>query len=251
MRLYQLYLITNNINNKKYIGQVIQTRGYLKRFKEHINSANNNSKYLLHLAIKKYGSENFSVKLLLHNIPEDKINFYEVLWIEKFQTYYRYDKGYNMTLGGQGTHGTLKTNEGRKISSIKMKQYWEEVKKDTEKYNKFCQQRKDFMTGRHFSKSHKEHLSQVAKKRIGDKNPFYNKTHKQTTKDLISKANSKRIAMLDIDTGECLMIFNSIAEASNYIIEKGITKNKNCNSRISKICRGVDKSAYGYGWKFI
>lgn len=251
MRMYQLYLITNNINNKRYVGQVIQSKGYLKRFNEHINAANNGSDYVLHAAIRKYGKENFSIKLLLHDIPENKINFYETLWIDKFQTYFRLDKGYNMTLGGQGVHGCQKSIEGRASSSIKMKEYWINLKQDKDKYNEIITKRKIALKGRKFSYLHRQHISEKAKNRIGEKNSFYNKQHTEQTKKLISESNSKKVGMFDINTLELIKEFDSIYIASQYLLEHNLTKNINCSSRISKICRGIDKSAYGYLWKFI
>lgn len=62
---YQLYLIINKVNNKKYIGQTKETTGFEKRFLNHIRSSVKGSKHCLHLAMKKYGKDNFEVKLLL------------------------------------------------------------------------------------------------------------------------------------------------------------------------------------------
>lgn len=39
MNTYEVYLITNKINNKKYVGQTISSRGYLNRFDEHIQES--------------------------------------------------------------------------------------------------------------------------------------------------------------------------------------------------------------------
>ena len=37
--LYELYLITNLINNKKYVGQTNVEKGYKQRFKNHWSEA--------------------------------------------------------------------------------------------------------------------------------------------------------------------------------------------------------------------
>ena len=55
-KLYEIYLITNSKNNKKYVGQVIKYRGYKQRFAEHLSAAyydGNLTKF--HSAIKHYG----------------------------------------------------------------------------------------------------------------------------------------------------------------------------------------------------
>ena len=94
-------------------------------------------------------------------------------------------------------------------------------------------------------------LSQIASTKVGNKNAFYGKHHSETTKKIISDSNSKKVGAFDIDTNELLFTFKSIKEATNFVIREGKTTNKSASARISKICRGVDKSAYGYVWKFI
>ena len=36
---YQIYLITNKLNNKKYVGQTKSSIGYKKRFSDHCSEA--------------------------------------------------------------------------------------------------------------------------------------------------------------------------------------------------------------------
>lgn len=56
-----IYKITNNLNNKIYIGQTSRT--IAERFLEHINAANKGT-LNTHLcrAMRKYGVENFKVE---------------------------------------------------------------------------------------------------------------------------------------------------------------------------------------------
>jgi hypothetical protein len=59
-----IYKITSP-SGKSYIGQVIETKGILKRWKQHIQIAKNNKNKgsrLLNSAILKYGEENFKLK---------------------------------------------------------------------------------------------------------------------------------------------------------------------------------------------
>lgn len=56
--------------------------------------------------------------------------------------------------------------------------------------------------------------------------------------------------MIDLHTDEIIMEFSSLLKATEYLLENNITSNKGASSRISKICRGIDKSAYGYKWKY-
>ena len=56
-----VYLITNKVNGKKYVGQT--TKSIEQRWKEHCYS-NPTRKFLLHKAIAKYGVENFEIEQL-------------------------------------------------------------------------------------------------------------------------------------------------------------------------------------------
>lgn len=94
-------------------------------------------------------------------------------------------------------------------------------------------------------------LSEFASTRIGELNSFYGKHHSDKTKAIISLNNSKKVAMIDLLSGEILKEFSSIKEASNYVMTIGKTKSTWPSSRISRVCRGEGVKAYGYGWKFI
>ena len=57
-----IYKITNQLNNKCYIGQ---TTDYKRRFQEHKNLGYGvEENKLLYYAIKKYGIENFSFEVI-------------------------------------------------------------------------------------------------------------------------------------------------------------------------------------------
>ena len=57
-----IYKITNLVNNKIYIGQTVHPE---KRWQEHQQRAKTHSdNYPIHLAINKYGAENFSFEVL-------------------------------------------------------------------------------------------------------------------------------------------------------------------------------------------
>ena len=91
-----LYLITNSINNKKYIGI---TNNPKKRWENH--RCNNDPTMAIAKAIKKYGAENFKFEILLKNIPLDEIDDYEIEYIEKYESHVSTGKGYNISKGGR------------------------------------------------------------------------------------------------------------------------------------------------------
>ncbi len=97
----KIYTITNNINNKKYVGKTSRT--LKERINEHrqIASSNSKSKGAIHHAISKYGIENFSIKCI-EECDTNRENEREIYWIKMLETHVQYGKGYNMTKGGDG-----------------------------------------------------------------------------------------------------------------------------------------------------
>ena len=62
-----IYVITNDINGKQYVGQSINPE---KRFLQHKNLAGKDHYSLLHNAMQKYGTEHFSLKILEHKVKD-------------------------------------------------------------------------------------------------------------------------------------------------------------------------------------
>ena len=93
-----IYKIINNVNDKVYIGKTAFS--IQKRFQEHCKDAfkRRNEKRPLYAAIRKYGINAFSIKLIEEcddNIAADR----EAYWIGVYKAY---STGYNATLGGDG-----------------------------------------------------------------------------------------------------------------------------------------------------
>lgn len=89
----------------KYIGKTIHTE--IHRWNDHVYEAyhSNSESYnsLLNKAIRKYGSDSFTVQILEEHIPDFLLNEREKYWIAFYKTYYKDNNhGYNMTLGGDG-----------------------------------------------------------------------------------------------------------------------------------------------------
>ena len=95
-----IYVITNDINNKQYVGKT--NWSIEKRFREHINDSKRTryEKRPLYNAINKYGIEHFSIKEL-EKCDESIVNEREQYWINILDTY---KNGYNATLGGDSKH---------------------------------------------------------------------------------------------------------------------------------------------------
>ena len=84
-----IYIITNTINNKQYVGQSIDI---LKRWNQHEYS---NAKSELYSDIKKYGLINFKFQVLEECSPR-VLDEHEYFWINELDTC---ENGYNNTIG--------------------------------------------------------------------------------------------------------------------------------------------------------
>ena len=102
MNIGYIYLITNKINGKKYIGQTRTT--VEERWYRHCLHAQNPKRAIgIDGAIRKYGAENFDYKVI-KECPIEELDKWEIYYIKEYNTYQgdNTDIGYNLTLGGQG-----------------------------------------------------------------------------------------------------------------------------------------------------
>lgn len=134
-----IYKITNNINNKCYIGKSVSIE---QRWKEHLSAYNweREKNKPLYLAFQKYGIENFSFEILeeCENIRQ-LLNEKEQFWINYYDSTNQ-TKGYNITPGGDG-HGGGEAHPNHKITKedvidIRTRYANKERKKDVEELYK-------------------------------------------------------------------------------------------------------------------
>lgn len=107
-----IYCIENKINGKRYVGQSVDI---YKRWNSHISSLNNKCHFngLLQKAWIKYGETAF-VFSILEKCSKKDLNIREKYWIEYYDSF---NAGYNLTMGGDGTLGSICSEEKRaKIS---------------------------------------------------------------------------------------------------------------------------------------
>jgi group I intron endonuclease len=97
--MFNIYLVINKINDKKYVG--ITRHPIKKRWREHLSASKAGSKYKFHKAIRKYGNDNFIVNVIETVNNETDLLTKEIAYIEKYNSF---KCGYNNTLGGEGSH---------------------------------------------------------------------------------------------------------------------------------------------------
>lgn len=111
-----IYVITNTLNGKKYVGKT--TKNLEHRWKEHLTTARSRRSYPLYRAMRKYGTIHFTCEVLATGLDEEEINALEVEWIAKLKTFER-GLGYNLTKGGDGMSGFSHSGATREKISIR------------------------------------------------------------------------------------------------------------------------------------
>lgn len=99
-----IYKITNDINNKVYIGQTTLTLD--QRFRSHIHDCMSGKarieKRPLYEAMLKYGIQHFQIEPL-EEVTDECLDEKEMFYIKQYNSYVGFSNsnGYNATLGGQ------------------------------------------------------------------------------------------------------------------------------------------------------
>lgn len=111
-----IYLIEHVASGKRYVGQTLSHRknkgryrpfGAIGRFRDHISEAINNTKRkqctYLNNAIRLYGAEAFTVRVIAECEKAD-LDTLECSYINEYST--MFPTGYNLTKGGKGARAT-------------------------------------------------------------------------------------------------------------------------------------------------
>lgn len=116
-----VYLVTNNVNSKVYVGKLAHKKSLENYWLENISKANKNhkAKPYLYAAIRKHRAESFSVQQIETCNTAEELCLAEIKWIKQYDSN-NPDKGYNLTTGGEGNSGHLVSPEARaKISAAR------------------------------------------------------------------------------------------------------------------------------------
>jgi group I intron endonuclease len=118
-----VYLVTNLINNKKYIGYTTKT--LKERMQGHFHKSKYKNDphyfYLFSLALKKYSKEVFQWEELCTCKDLKDCQEKEIFYIQKYNTVS--PNGYNLTHGG---NGGIQSDETKKKISDSLKKYYSE-----------------------------------------------------------------------------------------------------------------------------
>jgi group I intron endonuclease len=106
-----IYKITNKKNKKSYIGCTIKS--IEDRFREHVSRCKKRKSKICD-ALKKYGKDGFILEQIDSCDNVNKMYELEKFYINKHDTY---NKGYNLTIGGEGCIGYTHSDEVIQLTS--------------------------------------------------------------------------------------------------------------------------------------
>lgn len=209
----------NKINGKKYIGQA--KGNPQKRWSKGYKGCT-----VFNNAIQKYGWDNFEHIILADDLTIDEANYYEIQFIKMFKTTNR-KYGYNLQFGGNNGKQSLETREKIRRSNI----------------------------GKH--------------KNFGKDNYFYGKTHTPETIAIIREKNIGRVQSEEEKAKRRKSLEGKQAGILHSNIKPVLQFNKNGSiikewqyinqvrdilgidpSTIVRCCKGKQKTAGGYIWKY-
>lgn len=223
-------MITNLVNDKKYIG--FTSDGYLKRFKNHIKEARLGGDRLLCKAIRKYGKENFKTSLLEIVDSHEKAIIREKELIAYHNTFAGDEGswGYNTTRGGEGSIGhTVPLKLRVKLKRLRKEEGRWKGDNNPNYQNKLFKNSDHARCGIKISAEGKRKISEANKGRfIGTKH------HNAVKKTTFAKR---------LDTGEIIKR-NSFYELRTFLEEK--YKMKVNRSAALRVIRGEARSHNGF-----
>ena len=209
---YYVYVHINKINGKMYVGQTCRKPEY--RWDN--GNGYKNSRYFWR-AICKYGWDNFDHEVVASNLTKEEADNFEKLLINKLDTMNQ-DKGYNMTMGGEGSVGCVLSEETRqKMSKSRMgRQVSAETRKKISEGHK----------GKRLSASTRNKLREInIGKSAGSNNP-----------------SARAVYQIDKDTNEIIARFETMLEAS---LQTGASYTHICSC-----CRGTRSISGGFKWTY-
>lgn len=193
---YTVYLRTNKINGKQYVGQ---TKDFELREKQFNRINQRYANNILTKDRRKFGLKNFGLEILAEVDTREEAWKLEQKYIKKLDT--KYPNGYNMGDGGETSKGVKHTEETRNKMSVIGKRIWGRLS-DEEKNlfsNKIkatiSQKRREVQSKRvkEFLATHPEFVEKMrerGKTLVGEKNPFFGHHHTDEYKKQKSE-NSK------------------------------------------------------------
>jgi group I intron endonuclease len=245
-----IYIITNKVNGKSYIGQT-QARNVNRRWSQEKRAPHG----LLKKAFNRWGLENFSFETICE-IPQNEgwinaLDDREILEIKERNTVS--PNGYNLESGGKRgktMHEDNRKNRSGPNSPFYGKKHTEESRRKMtnsrtgHNYGKVGENAGMF--GKHHTEETKLKMSEA---HSNENNGFYGKTHTEETKKLLSEQHSQMTGSKAPRAKKVEKLLDGewiVYDTARIAGEAVGTDARN----IGACCRGEQKTAAGFEWKF-
>lgn len=237
-----------------------------------------NLKHLpLYSAMRKYGLEHFFIETVEEVQDEKILSEREQYWIKYYNTY---NYGYNATIGGDGSQlydydyiwelweqgytikqisaivhcndyvvrtvlniHNISTEERKKRSAYRQNEshalYRRRINQIEISTNKIIHTYNSVREAAETIHCDNSYLSKICKNK---KNAYGYKWEYQDNNYIKKDFTAKSVCKLDLKTGKILDVYPSCAAAAKAV--------GGDSSYISKVCRGLQKSSKGFGWKY-
>lgn len=208
-----IYLTTNLINNKKYIGQ---------HDGEENDSYLGSGTYFLR-AVKKYGKEKFKKEILEICDSQEKLDKAEREWIKKYNAV-EDENFYNIAEGGKGGNPCLGLTEDQEKE--RRRKISEALKgKNNPFYGKGFHKEGHPLWGKHHSEEAKEkmRMAKLGKKLSEEHKQKISQNNKGKKKILMY--NKEKIFVQEFESLRAVNIFLGLSSKSTYRLRQAINNN--------------------------
>lgn len=170
-----IYLVTNTVNGKQYVGQTISTLAQRKKC-HYSNAKNNVNNFVFYRAIRKYGKDSFTWKVVADCPNMETLNLAEKIYIYILNTIA--PVGYNLMSGGNNSKHSEESIEKMKEAKVgENNPMFGKTEENNPNYGK---------------KLSEETIQKISESQSGENNPMFGKEHSEETKRKISEAQKER-----------------------------------------------------------
>ena len=219
-----IYKITNLINQKVYVGQAVDIKRRWSEHKSHSFSPKHLSyNYAIHRAIRKYGIENFAFEVL-EECSESQLNKKEIYWIDRFNSK---EAGYNMTEGGD----TTANNWDRRVCQYSLE-------------GKYLKTFSAIRAAARETGIDHATIGRCCNRKISHAGGFLWVYEGEEIFIPKKPLLIRKVGQYDLESKNLITVHKNAIEATHAI-------GKSNPSNIRNVCRGEQKSAYGYFWQYL
>jgi group I intron endonuclease len=264
-RRWCVYMHTNKVNGKKYIGQTVLSHNPNRRWKNGCGYKNNQHFYS---AILKYGWDNFNHDILFDNLTTEEADQIEEYLIRDMDTT-NPELGYNLTFGGNANVPSEEAKQkmrdnhadfsGEKNPFFGKSLTEEHNKKLQDGHKQKCSGKNHPFFGKHLSEETKEklrishlreNLSIETLERMrnshpdmrGENNPMFGRKQSDDTKRRIAEKNKKGVIIQLTNEDVFIKEWEYLMKIEK---ELGIS-----HSNVALCCKHKYHSAGGFHWMY-